>query len=175
VTPSSRAAVVLSQTVVAQLSSVPWLRACGRPGDERELRVALVATADEAVAQTLSAEWADIRTEAQGDLTGYLASRNPEVYGGTWNSLAAQAHDRVWQDVIPSVRAGLAFARLSDRLIPEVALDVERIVLQGSYAARVGGVPSFFADLLAVYRSGRLPCGWRVGTQPVANGHFIAF
>ena len=167
----------LDTTFYGELAAVNWFITCGNGAlslDTVAPVTWLSSLAD--VASSLSSDrWADARTEAQGDLTGHLARKHPESYGGHWNRLARLSRAKLESDLAPRIRAALAAITLPERCLATVLLDINRIAMYHTYAAKFQGLPEFHADLWEVYRSGRLPCGWAGALDDWPDGGLIAF
>ena len=149
----------LNNDIYAKLITIEWFRRCGCDlPDEMPFSVQRIPTTIDAVTSALGSMWQEARTEAQGDLTGYLAKHHADAYGH-WNSLVKMSRQRIQKDDMPNVKDGLG--RISASALSDtVLLDLNRIALQSAYGKRFRSLPDFFAKLLAVYERGHLPCGW---------------
>lgn len=152
-----------------------WFRLCGTEQyGEFTFPALRVSNISEAIIGARSESWADARTEAQGDLTGYLAKNHAESYGGHWNRLAYAVEARIRDEVMPTVRralGGMGAAELSDTVL----LDLTRIVLWSVYSRRFRRVPDFFGKLLAIYERGHLPCGWSGSLALWPKGQLVVY
>lgn len=156
-----------------EISAIKWFVNCGTPKD---LPVSLrcAQSPEEALSMLASPLWADVRTEAQGDLTGYLAKHHYTSYGGYWNSLARESRARLEKQLLPNLMSFLTAAGLPD-ISKDVMLDINRAALEVSYAHRFPKVPRFFSRLLKVYSTGHLPCGWTKDMKGWPAGEVIVF
>jgi hypothetical protein len=130
-----------------------------------------VRSRSEAVAGFSSDVWASAKTEAQGDLTGYLAKSRYELYGENWNRLAKESRALVEGTSRDAIVAGLAAAGLPLDWVDAVSLDINRAAVEVAFGREVRGVPRFFSRLLRIYEAGRIPCGWTrdLAEWPVGN------
>lgn len=157
----------------AKFPTLEWFSRCGVESDDFLFPVKRVATVAEAIAHAQSDLWADAKTEAQGDLTGYLAKNHYNDYGD-WNRLGDAIEKRIQNEVMPKVNDALG--RISaGELSDAVLLDLNRIALQSAYAKRFRRVPDFFQKLFAIYERGHLPCGWSGDLQAWPEGQFIVY
>jgi hypothetical protein len=152
----------LDQRIYDELKSISWFSKIGFGQNELESSVEIhwLSSWEDAVDESRSDLWQDVRTEAQGDLTGYLAKNHPNDYGGCWNKLAKQSRTIVLAEVLPLVQSALSQRQPPQELVDSITLDINRIALWASYRKRFAKVPTFFGDLLSVYRVGHFPCGW---------------
>ena len=164
----------LNHEVLVRISRIAWFSNCGVPTDPG-FPVTWVAERAKALRLLESEFWEDVRTEAQGDLTGYLARIDYASYGVSWNSLGQEAKLRIEQDILPSVRDRIVPVGLPDSLMASVSLDLTRVVLEASYRTRFPKAPVFFRQILVLYEKGHLPCGWDGSFDYWPQGHLMAF
>ncbi len=164
----------LNNDIYAKMIAINWFSFCSSelPSD-MPFPVQRIPTATDAVTSALGPMWQDARTEAQGDLTGYLAKHHADAYD-SWNSLAKASRQRIQKDVMPKVNDGLGQISAS-ALSDTVLLDLNRIALQSVYAKRFRRIPDFFPKLLAVYERGHLPCGWNGSLTLWPEGQLIVY
>jgi len=143
------------------LQGISWFSNCGlQVATEVGCPVIWLSTKEEAQAALESNPWTDARTEAQGDLTGYLAKYQYSSYGGHWNNLAKESRAKLEKELMPSIRERLQILGFGDSVASSVLLDLNRAALEATYRKAFSKVPSFFEKLLKVYENGHLPCGW---------------
>lgn len=164
----------LNNDIYEKMIAIDWFCLCGSllPIDTIP-PVQRVPTMAQAVASALAPTWQDVRTEAQGDLTGFLAKHHADAYD-YWNSLARTSRQIIQQKVMPKVNDGLANVSASV-LADSVLLDLNRIALHSAYAKRFRKLPNFFSLLSAVYQQGHLPCGWAGSPADWPRGQFLVY
>ncbi len=164
----------LNDDIYANMIAINWLSRCGSESQsDMPFPVQRIQAVTDAIASALGPTWQDARTEAQGDLTGYLAKHHADAYN-SWNQLAKASRQRIQKDVMPKVNEGLD--RLSLNALREVVLlDLNRIALQSAYAKRFRRAPNFFQKLLAVYEHGHFPCGWSGDLHSWPEGRLIVY
>lgn len=155
------------------INSISWFVHCGST-ETNHVHQRCVQSREEALSLLYSPLWADVRTEAQGDLTGYLAKHHYTSYGGYWNNLAKESRARLEKELMPKLLPALTAAGLPD-ITKDVMLDINRAALEASYAHRFPKSPRFFSRLLEVYKNGHLPCGWTEDMKKWPAGDIIAF
>jgi hypothetical protein len=168
--------VQLDNDFYGRLRSIRWLNACGSP-DRPILGREISWVEDRITALSLvkSDLWQDAKTEAQGDLTGYLAKHHYSDYGGQWNMLAKQSKALLERDLSQPLAEGLQKAGISEDLKAIVLVDLNRAALETAYRRKFPKAPMFFEQLVALYESGRLPCGWDGVMDNWPRGRIIAF
>ena len=167
--------VTVDTSIHRRLERVAWFGACGDASVPRlPFECQWVSDRAAALASLKSDVWMDARTEAQGDLTGYLAKHHYNAYGGHWNDMAKQSRALLEKTVAPMIGDALASRRLAQGLLPGVLLDLNRAILEASYRQRFPKVPAFFERLLLLYEAGRLPCGWNGSLDAWPTGRLIA-
>ncbi len=169
--------VQIDDESLSDLSKTDWFSGLGVAPCSLSIPVQWVASLPVALASLLSDPWADVKTEAQGDLTSFLAKQCAELYGGVWNGLAARVEQRVIHEVMPAVERAVCDWPDGRTVADHVRLDLTRAVLERTYARQVPRVPRFFGNLALVYKSGHLPCGWSadVGSREWRAGTLVAY
>jgi hypothetical protein len=163
----------LLDSIYEEFVAVSWFAKCGLP-DGLPSDVMREESRDNARARLLSSLWEDVRTEAQGDLTGFLAKHHYDSYGGHWNRLARESRTRLDKSVKHLLQSRLSAVGLAE-FESEVLLDLNRAAMEASYRICFPKAPSFFSRLLDVYRSGHLPCGWTDTLDRWPVGRLLAY
>jgi len=166
----------LADDFIASLEKVGWLSQLGsgtQPAFAFPTQV--VGSRAEAIAGFTSEVWADAKTEAQGDLTGYLASRRSGLYGSQWNSLVHQAQAILEERIRGVVGGSLAATGLPSDWVEAILLDLIRAAVETTFRREEPGAPEFFERLLQVYKAGRLPCGWKGDLDAWPAGEVLVF
>jgi hypothetical protein len=165
----------LDPRIYERYRALPWFKHCGEKFcSEIGLAVEQVGTPSAAISGIESDSWTDAGTHAQGELTGYLARTNYEVYGSNWNRLAKLSRARLQDEFMPRLVTALDAIGVTIAT-PRVLLDLNRIALHAAFANRFSGAPVFFEKLLLVYESGHLPCGWRGDLDSWPTGALLLY
>jgi hypothetical protein len=157
-----------------RLLAVNWFAQCGvESPDDFPFGVQRLKSVVDAIASAESNLWADVKTEAQGDLTEYLAKNHYDAYGD-WNRLGDAIEERIQSEVMPTVNEALE--KMGAQVLSEaVLLDLTRIALWSAYNKRFRRVPDFFQRLLMVYERGHLPCGWSGNLDSWPAGQVVIY
>ncbi len=165
----------LNLEIYKRFATVPWFTNCGNSSSsDLNSPFVQVKTVEVAIQKALSELWTDARTEAQGDLTGYLAMKHNDSYGSYWNRLAKTSREKMQKQIMPDVISALDNVGAVS-LAENVLLDLNRIALYSAYSQRFRGLPDFFAKLFVVYEQGNLPCGWEGDLDAWPNGTLVLF
>ena len=168
----------LPQDIYLTLEQVSWLSTVGHgheSGPEFDFPVTFVQRREIAVMTFNSDHWADAKTEAQGDLTGYLTKHHSDSYGGQWNNLAKQSRVLLEKAVGTKLVTALNGNGLPSAMLQPILVDLNRALLEITYRSEFPKVPVFFERLLRIYEVGRLPCGWTEEIENWPHGNLIAF
>jgi hypothetical protein len=165
----------LNPEIFMKLLALDWFSRCGiESSDDLPFPVKRLSSVADAIASGQSDLWIDAKTEAQGDLTAYLAKNHSESYGGHWNRLMKASHARIEKEVMPKVNESLT--RISaEALSAPILLDLSRIAVCSAYSKRFRRVPDFFQRLLVVYERGHLPCGWSGSLDSWPEGKLVIY
>lgn len=159
---NSRATPTVHQQLLQALQHTNWLSRVGiDPGHDLDLPVQPVTSAAAALRGANSGSWQDVRAEAKGDLTGFLAVRHPKVYAD-WNSVGAAGRQFVDSQAMPKIRDACERLGIPD-LAESCRFDLVMIAQYLNYR-HLKGAPRFYEAILKAYQSGHVPCGW---TQPI--------
>lgn len=165
----------LDQSIITEMQRVPWLQSCGSnlPHELEGVQKAL----DEKQALSLftSDNWADARTEAQGDLTGYLSKHHYNVYGGYWNNLVKEATKLIEEMTLEPIQTVLHKRGWPEEMAKPIIVDLTRAVVECSYRARFKKAPAFFGTVFDLYKTGHMPCGWSGEMSRWPEGAIIAY
>jgi hypothetical protein len=161
--------------IYAKLSAIDWFSRSGlEPPSDLPFDLQRAPDVAAAIASARSSSWQDAGTAAQGELTGYLARTNYDVYGTSWNPLARTLRERMQTEIMPAVKEALA--RISAEVLSEVVLlDLNRIALQAAFRERFKRAPDFYQRLLVVYERGHLPCGWVGELDSWPKGQLVVY
>jgi hypothetical protein len=164
----------LDAEVFCRFGRINWLSRCGfEPPNDLPFRVQRASDIAAAIECALSSIWQDAGTEAQGDLSAYLAKHHAEA-DCYWNDLSRRARERIQNEIMPTIIE--AIGRISAEALSDVILlDLNRIAIQSTYAKRFKRIPDFYQRLLVVYERGHLPCGWIGDLDLWPEGQLIVF
>lgn len=165
----------LPTEVYSKLAKMHWFSEVGRKDSPQfDYPVGLTETQQAAIEGFNSALWADVKTEAQGDLTSYLAKHHMDSYGG-WNNLANQSRDLVKAAVDAELSKSIVNHGFPLEMLQPIIVDLNRAAIEIAYRGKFPKAPMFFERLLRIYESGRLPCGWDGKIRNWPRGNIIAF
>ena len=152
--------IEINKDLIARLSAISWFQHCGNESIILGMRA---KDKDDAIKHISSLKWQNVVLEHQGDVTSKLCIRCIRGEGDEdklWNGLVKE-----WKsEYLPSIESiwikNLDAVGLNIKaVIDSVRFSVLDIVMADAYNSIVP-MDQFFIDLLAIYESGHLPCGW---------------
>jgi hypothetical protein len=159
-----------------KLEGIKWFAFVGRePRPDLGFPVTYACSLHDALIAFNSPLWEDAKTEAQGDLTGYLSRTHYEAYGGHWNKLGKESGRLLEKTAKNAIADALADQGLQPGMLTQILLDLNRAALEIAYRRKFPKAPVFFERLLLCYESGRLPCGWDGDMRKWPEGNIIVF
>lgn len=165
----------LDRSIVTELNNIPWLESCGHKLPNELAKVQEALNESDALSQFASNNWADARTEAQGDLTGYLAKNHYDSYGSYWNNLVKEATQLVEEASLEPLIVAIHTKEWAEEMAKPIMVDLTRAALERSYRIKFRRVPLFFTTVLEIYKLGHLPCGWSGKMSKWPEGKIIAY
>ncbi len=161
--------------IASRFEHIDWFGCSGRRLNEGiPLQWKTALNLEEAVTSAQSVLWQDVKTHAQGELTGYLAKHGYEEYSTFWNKLIRAYREQIQRETMPYIVEALKRMR-AEPLAEDILLDLIRIGVHTSYKKQFHHVPDFFQRLLLVYECGRLPCGWTSSLDSWPEGQMLIY
>lgn len=162
------------ETTLYRMTCIDWFRRCGLGlATNLHMHARFAPNIAAAITSAHGSEWKWVGTEAQGDLTAYLASKHSAEYCD-WNRLGDNIEEHLKLKVMPAVNAALTSLG-AESLSDTVLLDLTRIALWSSYKKHFRNVPDFFRMLFIIYDCGHLPCGWDGEIESWPEGRFVIY
>src|SRR4051794_38913426 len=120
--------------IYSTLKQVRWLSTVGRESQPQfDFCLTYVQNRDSAITAFNSELWANARTEAQGDLTGYLAKHHSDAYGGQWNNLAKQSRALLEESVGMILVTAVNGNAFPSAMVQPILVDLNRGLLELAY------------------------------------------
>lgn len=167
--------MLLNRSKITELRSIVWFQNCGRELPSELFGIQKAVDESQALNLLVSSNWADARTEAQGDLTGYLSKHHNNAYGGYWNNLVKEAAKLIECVALESIHSALQRQGWPDEFSKPIIVDLTRAVLEISYREKFRKAPAFFETVFVIYKAGYLPCGWSTEISQWPDGAIIAY
>lgn len=161
--------------IIVRLRGIQWFVNCGKGLPQRLGQIRSVSDAGLALTHFVSAHWADAKTEAQGDLTGFLSAADYQAYGGTWNNLAREVAPLVEEAITRDLSEALSGQGWGEEMRKPIVVDLVRAVMEATYREKFRRAPGFFQTILAIYEAGHLPCGWAGDMREWPEGSILAY
>lgn len=152
--------VEINKKLVERLYSIPWFQNCGEDIPSLGIRV---LSKEEVIKFNSSIKWGNTVLDFQSDLTVKLSKRQISHEGNEyklwngmvneWKNIYLPKLDDVWATKLEEI--GLN----TKEVINMVRFCVLDIVMADAYR-NIVPVDAFFENLMKIYESGHLPCGW---------------
>ncbi len=150
----------INKELVERLYSIPWFQNCGEDIPHLGLKV---SSKDEVIKRNSSIKWGNTVLDFQGDLTVKLSKRQIAREGDEYNLWNGMVNE--WKSTYLSKLDDVWTTKLEEKelntkeIINMVRFCVLHIVMADAYRSIVP-VDAFSENLLKIYESGHLPCGW---------------
>lgn len=161
----------ISRELVKNLQNCIWLENCATDKYSSYMfDVCLINNLDEAIKNIESVTWENLCLDQKGEFTGFLAKNYKNDYNRYWNKEVKL----IKKDYLPlfstQISIGLKKKKLPDVIIDDINFNILLVLMLNFYAEYYKN--TFFNQILEVYLSGHLPCGWS-GKYP--DGKLIVY
>ena len=158
--PEFKSARAFDQTdLEARLEAIAWFAHLGDRSDvDVSIPFRFANSWDEAVASCSSLEWENTELAAQNQLTLWLHNNHRAKYQ-EWNPFVIAHKNNTIAPLIECKIQPIEKQLATDVLTPSVQWDILGALMENTYLD-LSHTSTFFLELLAVYESGHLPCGW---------------
>ncbi len=171
--PKIHSNIILNKVLLERLESINWLEHIGDSDKLNvNMEVSFIHSWPEAITQYNRIEWENTSLEARNVLTRYLFFNHRDRYNKDWNSMIITAKRFLDKDVFPRIAKVQQSNSLDKKFVDGIHWNILGIVAEDYYHDCDPPV-SFFHELLTIYESGHLPCGWVGGDWP--KGKLIVF
>ncbi|MGE7942879.1 hypothetical protein ACQKNB_12405 [Lysinibacillus xylanilyticus] len=114
-------------------------------------------------------KWDNIKLKARNKITSSLHENWREQYR-EWNNITDEANLFLNEDVLPRLFQYLKDNGLNENIYESIEWDLLSSMMEYSYSPYTG--VGFYTELLKIYESGHIPCGW-IGKWP--EGKMLIF
>lgn len=159
----------LKKDFLDKIAHCAWFENCGDDSFDR-FEVVVVKDREKAVKSVTSIKWQNVCLEAQNDLTEYLFFNHRESYEKDWNNEVVYIKQEYWSKMSDTISAALAAKGLPDEVLVDVRTNVVALFMADFYSECY--TSEFYEQLLEIYLSGYLPCGWSGGKK---SGKFMVY
>ncbi len=140
------------------IADIAWFSTAGEPtAPDLPFEAHFEPSGTRAVERLTSDQWEATTLEARNRLTAWLRQHHPGP-SRQWNELVVEAKVTIERDVVPHARTLATELGGGDLMVDAVRWDVLHVAMEETYGPY--RPPRLFDRLLALYRAGRLPCGW---------------
>ncbi|MGS2740054.1 hypothetical protein [Sinomicrobium sp. M5D2P17] len=146
--------ITIPDTIKNTLLDINWLSRTGAGSSDRD--VVTLSTVSVASRHLESPEWEDVTLQAANEITARLSVNNHRDFHH-WNTYAQEAREFVETHILPELPDVHGFD--SKLIIQCVSWDTVHFIMERIYRRGLRP-PFFYENLIQVYQSGHLPCGW---------------
>lgn len=159
---------MFEDSFISELFAIDWFSRCGKGPFVSPLSGIQVSSWSEAIKLSSATEWENTTLEARNDLTQFLHSNYLNL-DRNWSVITRQAKASVICPLTEQHWTPFAVQHgLGKNFLNCVQWDILAACMENAYR-QCDGLPSFFSEILNVYRAGHYPCGWSSGEYP--SGH----
>lgn len=158
--------------VINRIKRIKWFKNCGNILEITLMYDVSYAKDIKSVIKHISStRWENIGIEEKNRLTSYLFMNYPDKYHQVWNDMVID----IKKNILPEIRESIVnnannFKLNESEIIIQVEWDMLMIIMAYTYSDYME--PTFYKEILNIYESGNIPCGWK-GTYP--NGKMIIY
>lgn len=154
-----------------KLNNCRWLEQCGiKPNNIYDFEIEFIDDVKYAVESVNSEQWEDVCLEKQGDLSAYLALHHQNEYNKYWNEEVGIIKERYFPLIIKNVNKAIQEKGLHQDIIEDIKFNLITLFMGNFYSNYY--VDEFLENMLCIYLSGHLPCGW-IGESK--SGKFLVY
>ena len=152
----------INEQLIEKLYKIPWFSNCGK---EPSLQYVIQVDSKKQITKKItSIRWKNMIINNQGDITEKLCIRSCKGIGNEyqeWNDLINTFQNNYYSKLKEQWEAELRRMDLNrEEVIEDISSNIRAIVMANVYREIVP-IPEFFVQLLEIYESGYLPCGWK--------------
>ncbi len=161
----------INPEVINQLNECTWFSNCGKPlVTNQYLNISFLENKKMIEECIQSIIWENVCLEEIGNITAFLSLNRRNEYRETWNVMTKTIRSEIIPILMPIIENKIEIADLPLSISDDVMFNILNIIM--AYSCREIIRNEFFDELLYIYLSGHLPCGWE-GDYP--NGRLIVY
>lgn len=166
--PKDTDKITLNKEIKDRLFKINWLSNCGRQ-DELDLsfEYTYIKRIKEIEKMLDGVKWGNTCMNARNDLTEFLSLHHSRKYN-CWNQMVDEVKDDIISGISNIIIESCRKLGIPEKMGDHIYFDIINIALTYSYKEYYESV--FYDDMLKIYESGHLPCGWLGKKYP--NGKF---
>ena len=161
----------LDKGIKDRLLKIYWLSNCGKLDNlDLTFGYTYIKNIKEIEKMLDGVKWGNTCMDARNDLTEYMSLHHSDKYH-CWNAMVDEATNDIISEVYQVVVEKCRDLQIPEKMVVNIRSNIVNIALTYSYKEYYES--AFYDDMLKIYESGHLPCGWLGGKYP--NGKFKIF
>ena len=163
--------MTIDNEIKERLLHIDWMKCCGNQNLlELVNEYAYVKNVKNIEKSLEKYKWENVCLDASGELTVYLSLHYSEQYNKYWNIMVDEAKAEIITSISKTIANRCKKLEIPEKMNDYINWDIVTIALAFSYKKYYES--TFYDDMLKIYESGHLPCGW-IGRYP--KGKFKIF
>jgi len=160
----------LKKDFLDKIDSCAWFENCGDGSFDR-FEVVVVKDKEKAIKNITSTKWENVYMEQQGNLTEYLFINHRDLYSESWNREIQHIKQEYLGKLLDLFVPVLENKGLTGKkIVDNVRYNIMLLFMASFYSEYYSS--EFFEQMLEIYLSGHLPCGWSGSKK---SGKFMVY
>lgn len=149
----------ISETLYNKLIECNWLENCGTKRKcQYSFEAYQVMDTHKMLKNIQSIKWENACLDKRGYLTEYLCLNVQGEYDRYWNTTVRTIKANYLPKILDKIQVAIGDNNLPEEVMQDIRFNVLNIFMAEFYSAYY--VSEFSKQLLEIYLSGHLPCGW---------------
>lgn len=152
--------VTASETLYQKLLCCDWLQNCGSEVNTNDqTKYQLVKERSKAIKGIEGTKWENVCLAEYGNLSEYLCLNHKKEYNENWNRIVNYIKKERLPALAEKIKVALAEAEYPSSVLDDIQFNLLAIMVCDVFSDRFHS--DFFDNLLEIYLSGHIPCGWK--------------
>ncbi|CAL2102246.1 conserved protein of unknown function [Tenacibaculum sp. 190130A14a] len=142
----------------SSLENINWFSNCGKEIEfSSKHKLKRIESLTQSVELCNSIEWENFQLEKINDLTSFL-NRTRQNESAEWNTITVGIKNYLDNGIFKTAREKLNQSDLPDSIFASLEWDILSYYQEVAY--KKYNIPTFYSDLIPIYKNGHLPCGY---------------
>ncbi len=159
----------IREEFIKQIQECRWLQSCGT-AEDLGFEVTYIKPQSKAEKKLCSLSWENICLEAYGDFSSYLCKNHKADFNKYWNETVKKIKQEYINPMSATLENAVSGFNAKENILNNIRFNLVMLFMAEFYSEYYRC--DFFDNMLKIYLSGHLPCGWS-GRYP--NGMFYVY